>query len=69
MKKEKPVEQPKVEAENPRNQDELLPPPTPEPDIDPEEDLELSGDGDDDGPEKNGDVLRCGWIFSLQCYD
>ncbi|XP_013887425.1 bromodomain-containing protein 4 [Austrofundulus limnaeus] len=57
MKKEKPEEQPKVETESPRTQEELLPPPTPEPDIDPNEDLELSGEGEDEGPEKNGDVL------------
>ncbi|CAG5929254.1 unnamed protein product [Menidia menidia] len=58
MKTEKHEEQPKVEVENSRNQEELLPPPTPEPDVDPDEELELSGEGEDDAPEeKNGEVV------------
>lgn len=61
MKKEKQEEPPKVEVDNSRNQEELVPPPTPEPDVDPEEELELSAEGEDDAvDEKNGDIVRCG---------
>lgn len=58
MKKEKPEEQPKVEEESMRSQEELAPPPTPEPDVDPNEELELSA-GEEDAPEeKNGETVR-----------
>ncbi|XP_008320280.2 uncharacterized protein LOC103387422 isoform X2 [Cynoglossus semilaevis] len=57
MKKEKQEEQQKVEEEIPKNQEELVPPPTPEPDIDPEEDLELSGGEEEPPEEKNGEVI------------
>ncbi|XP_075906745.1 uncharacterized protein LOC142904497 isoform X2 [Nelusetta ayraudi] len=57
MKKEKPEEQPKVEEESVRSQEELAPPPTPEPDVDPNEELELSA-GEEDAPEeKNGETV------------
>lgn len=59
MKKEKPEEQPKVEAESARSQEELAPPPTPEPDVDPNEELELSaGEEDTAQEEKNGETVR-----------
>ncbi|TNM93952.1 hypothetical protein fugu_002128 [Takifugu bimaculatus] len=58
MKKEKQEEPQKVEVDNSRNQEELVPPPTPEPDVDPEEELELSAEGEDDAvDEKNGDIV------------
>lgn len=64
MKKEKQEEQPKVEAENPRTQEELVPPPTPEPDVDPEEELELSAEGEDDAvDEKTEDIVRWAVLF------
>lgn len=64
MKKEKQEEQQKVEVESSRSQEELVPPPTPEPDVDPDEELELSAEGEDDTPEdKNGEIVRCGWII------
>lgn len=58
MKKEKPEEQPKVEAESARSQEELAPPPTPEPDVDPNEELELSAGEEEAREEKNGETVR-----------
>ncbi|XP_008291144.1 uncharacterized protein LOC103365481 isoform X1 [Stegastes partitus] len=58
MKKEKQEELQKVEVDNLRNQEDLVPPPTPEPDVDPDEELELSGEGEEDAPEeKNGEIV------------
>lgn len=62
MKKEKPEEPPKVEAESARSQEELAPPPTPEPDVDPNEELELSAGEEEAQEEKNGETVRLvGW--------
>lgn len=58
MKKEKPEEPPKVEAESARSQEELAPPPTPEPNVDPNEELDLSAGEEDVQEEKNGETVR-----------